>query len=218
MMLAILISIPLLAPVTSLPGQIDSICREHCEVVAVQAGRVRFIDQWPPARNLDVGKYVPTAQRSVPRTEAPVLDLRSQHGWRIVASVYLDHKEDEPGTHIRFFGPDGALRSTQDVQLLLEQTKLGTLFGGADEIFAITSWEEHAYNTQTQIWLLPPSGPPKLLLDIPGIFQQFSDGAGRSPGVLVARETYDGVHAETKGKVQEFYVWDSGIESLKLQK
>lgn len=42
--------------------------------------------------------------------------------------------------------------------------------GGNDEILAVTSNEEHAYNAQTEIWLLPEQGNPKVLLQIQGYF------------------------------------------------
>lgn len=217
-MITVLAMIPLLAAAAALPGQIDSICREHCDALAVQDGKVRFIDQWPPARTLDLGKYQPAAQALVPRTEAPILDLHSPRGWHIIVSVYLDHEEDEPETHVRFFSPDGMLRATQNVLLSVEGTELGKLFGDSDEVFAIASWEEHAYNVQSKIWLLPAVGAPTLLLDIPGVFQRFLSGAqGNAAGVTVARQTYDGVHADTKGALEEFYAWNPTTKSLKLQ-
>jgi hypothetical protein len=218
-MSVLLISFQILAATATVPGQIDSICRAHCEVLAVQDGKVKFIDRWPPTRNLDLGKYAPAAQRLVPRTEAPVLDLRSPRGWRVVASVYLDHDEDEILMHLRFFGPDERLRLTGGVLFTLEQADIGNLLGGSDEIFAITSNEEHAYNSQTEIWLLPERGDPKPLLQFPGVFQDFSgQAAGSVPGVTIARQTYDGVHAETKGTVEEFYTWDRDRKTLILQK
>ena len=133
----------------------------------------------------------------------------------MVASVYLDHKEMGAMTHIRFFAPDGALRWTQDVMEWIEQTEIGTLFGSSDEIFAVTSNEEHAYNVQTQIWLLPRAGKPKLLLAAPGVFQHFTDGApGNAAGVMLALQTYDGVHADTKRSVEQFYAWDPSAQNL----
>jgi hypothetical protein len=200
------------------PGQVDSICRSRCEILAVQAGSVRFIDQWPPARNLNLGKYALEAQGLVPRTEAPVLDLRSHRGWRVVASVYLDHEEDEVLGRLRFFGPDGRLRATTGVLFAFEHAEIGTLFGGSDEVVAITSNEEHAYNAQTEIWLLPENGGPKLLAEVQGTFGKFHGSApGEAPGVTVARQTYDGVHSETKGMVEEFYAWNAETKSLTLR-
>jgi hypothetical protein len=146
------------------PGQIDSICRAHCEILAVQDGRVKFIDQWPPTRSLDFGKYVSAAQRLVPGSEAPVLDLRSPRGWRVISSVFLDHGEDEILMHLRFFDPGESLRLTEAVLATLEQTEIGYLFGGSDEIFAITSNADHSYNSQTEIWLLSDRGDPKSLV------------------------------------------------------
>ena len=106
-----------------------------------------------------------------------------------------------------------------DLQPEVLQFEIGNLFGQSDEIFAVTSNEEHSYNAQSEIWLLPASGEPRLLLAIGGDFEKFSPGAsGGVPGVTVARQTYDGVRAETKGMVDEFYSWDSGAKSLTLRK
>jgi hypothetical protein len=199
----------------AVPGQVDSICRINCKILAVQEGTVRLIDQSPPTRNLVLGKYMPAAQHLVPKTEAPILNLRSTRGWRIVASPYLDHNQDELLIHLRFFGPEGRIRRTGDALMQIVQTSLGSLFGEDDEIFSITSGEEHAYNDQTEIWLLPQRGVPQLLLKFQGTYENFSPlTRGRKPGVMIARQTYDGVHAETKGIVQEFWTWDPKKRSL----
>lgn len=204
----------LVAASGAVPVQVDSICRPCCQILTVQDGRVRFIDQWL-TRNLDLGPYATAAQRLVPRTEAPVCDLRSKRGWRVVASVYLDHGQDEILAHVRFFGPDGRLRATSDALPWLEQTEIGNLFGDSNEIFAVTSNWEHTYNVQSEIWLLPKREGPKCLLSILGVFGDFSARlAGKPPGVVIARQTYDGVHAETKGIVREFYAWNGQAKSL----
>jgi hypothetical protein len=128
-----------------------------------------------------------------------------------VVSAFLDHGEQSAGLHVRFFSPNGMLRGTAGILMDLEQADIGHLFGGEDDILAVTSVEEHAYNTQTDIWLLPKAGDPKLLLSLPGVYQKFSAStAGGVPGVFIARQIYDGVHAETKGTVLEFYSWNGG--------
>ena len=197
------------------PGQVDSICRDKCEIIAVQAGVVKFINQWPPTRTLALGEYAPAAQHLVPKTEAPILDLRSKGGWRVVASPYLDHDQDDILMHVRFFGPGGKLQRTGEALLDLVQTRIGSLFGGSDEIFAITSNEEHDYNAQTEIWLLPRGGRPKSLLEIEGTYKAFiGEAPGQAPGVRISRQTYDGAHAETKGTVEEFWAWNAEKRSL----
>ena len=120
--------------------------------------------------------------------------------------------------NLRFFGPGGSLQASAQVLSSVEQTSIGRLLGGSDEIFAITSYEEHAYNTQTEIWLLPEHGEPRVLLETVGVHKAFSGQAtGKPPGVVIARQTYDGVHAETKGTLDEFWAWDSQAKSLALR-
>lgn len=195
-------------------GQIDRICRDHCEILAIQDGRVKFIDQWPPLlRTVDLGKHASAAQGLIPRTEAAVHDLRSPHGWRIVASVYMNHEGDEVSAHVRFFAPDRRLLATGDALELVESLEIGTFNQSADEIIAFTSEEEHSYNDQTELWYLPVRGEPKLVLAIQGAFQHFiADGA------VIARQTYDGVNADTKGIVEDLYTWDRSRQSMVLQK
>jgi hypothetical protein len=196
---------------------IDRICRTGCVMLEVQETRVQLIDQWL-TRNLNLGPYIAAAQHLVPPTEAPISDLQTPEGWRVVTSVYLDHKEKNASTHIRFFHPDGRLRSTETALESVEQTEIGALFGGTGEIFAITTAEEHAYNDRTEIWLLPSRGKPSLLLAVPGTLQDFANGSGRKfPGVNIAQQTYDGVHANTKGVVNNFYSWDAAHKTLRLR-
>jgi hypothetical protein len=214
-MKTLLISFQLVAAAASIPGQIDSVCRTYCQALAVQSGIVRSVDLVPPTRTLAIGRYAQAARRLVPPIEAPIRDMTSAHGWRIIVSAFLDHDEGEAKLRLRFFDPSGSLRITQDLLSALEHIEIGRRFGGTDEIFAITSDEEHAYNVQTEIWFLPQRENPKRLLRIRGFLEGFSSGdAGKSPGVTIARETYDGVHAETKGTVQEFYAWDRQTKSL----
>jgi hypothetical protein len=219
-MIKTLVLFQLIAASAAVPGQVDIACRAYCQVLVVQGGIVKFLDQAPHSpRTVILGNYAPAAQRLVPRTEAPVRDLRSSGGWRVVVSIYLNHDDDDFLAHVRFFAPDGRLRVTDDALEYLEETRIGTLFGGDDEIFAMTSNEEHAYNTQSDIWVLPKRGDPKVILEIQGIFATITGGDdGRKPGVTVARQTFDGVHAETKGAIREFYAWNRETKSLVLQK
>jgi hypothetical protein len=213
-MIMALAILQLLAADTAVPGQRDSICREKCVILAVQDGTVRYIDQWT-GRTLALGKYARSAQRLVPRIEAPVSDLRTPRGWRVIASAYFNHEDDELLMRLRFFGPAGSLRATGDALWSLEQASIGNLFGGPDEIFAITSNEEHSYNVRMEIWFLPEGGVPKSLFEIEGVYQKFAKRSARqAPGVTINRQTYDGVSAETKGWVAEFWKWDPQKKSL----
>lgn len=213
-MIRFIILFQLTAAPSQLTGQIDSICREKCKVIAVQDNDVKLIDQWL-GRTLTLGKYAPAAVGRLPPTEAPVLDLKSSNGWRIIASDYIDHQQDEIEAHVRFFRPDGKLNRTTDVLATIEQGKMALLEGGSDAIFAITSSEEHAYNAQTEIWLLPRNGSAWALINIQGNFEGFI-GAGRVRGVRIAKQTYDGLNANTKGIVYETYIWHPETHALTL--
>jgi len=215
----LLIALQAAAVLPAVTGQVDVVCRAYCSFLAVQDGVVRFIEQSPRApRSVAIRRYNKEAQQFIPEKEVSVGNFRSPRGWRIVESAFLDHADFSAGLHIRFFGPDGVLRQTADGMLVPEQSEVGHLFGGADDIFAVTSTEEHAYNTQTEIWYLPESGGPKSVLRVLGVYRRFAvDSVIGGPGVVIDRQIYDGVHAETKGTVRELYAWDRKRKSLKLK-
>ncbi len=193
---------------TLVPGQLDAICRAQCEILALQQGSVKYLDRRAPATTIVLGKYAASAKNLAPPTELPVSDLRTPRGWRVVVTAYLDHEEDDLMSHVWFFGPDGKLASRGEALSFIEEAKVGRL-ASVVEIYALTSVEEHAYNAQTTIWLLRQSGEPKAVLEISGMLAGLSDN-----GVTVRRQTYDGVHAETKGTVAELYVWNAATESV----
>ncbi len=212
-LLATILQLLALAPAVS--GEIDKVCNPHCQVLAIQGGAVKLIDRSPQRKELNLGPYVASAQARVPHSGAPVTDLHTPRGWRVIASVYLNHKEQETRTRLRFFSPDGRLSFTGDALQYIEEAKAGNFFGSADEIVVITSNEEHAYNNQTEIWYLPPRGKPKRLIAAPGSRERFTDPASEQhPGVVLNRQAYDGVHSETKGTVRELYSWDGVAKTL----
>ncbi len=218
-------SFALLNCFAAVPGEIDRSCwtspapgsnEQICQILAIHQGVVKFTE---PGRTVDIDKYVAAAQSFVPRTEAPIRELRSRQGWHVVVSSFLDHKERFVGLRIRFFGPDLRLRSKADVAGWLEDIESGVLFGGSDEIVAVQSNWEHAYNSETDIWLLPAQGAPRHLLKLNATIGHFSAGSdSRPPGLKLQRQTYDGLNAETKGWVTKFWVWDRAHKSLMLQK
>jgi hypothetical protein len=215
----------------AVPGEVDRFCwkspvtdpktgrtEDVCQILAVERGSVTYIQ--PGFRAVVIGKYVSGGQRFVPQAEAPIRDLRSPHGWHIVVSSFLPRDEESDAMlRVRFFGPDGKLRGTAEVLMTLEGIEVGHLFGGSDNILALQSNEEHSYNSMTDMWLLPERGAPQELIEMNATFGKFSKGAnGTRPGAWLSRETYDGVHAETKGWVDEFWAWDPARKSLTVDK
>lgn len=208
--------LPLLLSEGSGLTQVDRLClRAGCQYLVVRDGDVRFVDKGL-FTDVSLGSYVAADQRLVHATEAPIRDLRSPTGWHVVVSALIDHREGGAETEIRVFGPGGELRATYAALMLLERADMGRLFGGADEILAITTNEEHVYNDSTVVWLLRRRGAPKELLTVNGTIDEFSRaGAGDEPGVWISRETYDGTDSATKGHVREFWEWDAASEQLR---
>jgi hypothetical protein len=212
---ALLVSMLLLVSTCCLGQTFDHFCLVQCQTLRVRGSDVEFVDEGLN-RTLKVGRYVRVAQSVVPGKEAPIRDLRTTRGWRVVASVFLDRQQQEVRVRLRFFAPGGLLKETEELLMELEEAAIGNLFGGSDEIVMVTSNEEHAYNAETEIWLLPSSGGPDLLLSFRGGVAGWVT-SGRA-GVKIGRQTYDGVDSSTKGFVQEFYLWDRRSKTLVLRK
>ncbi|MGA3019312.1 MAG: hypothetical protein ABSF62_19480 [Bryobacteraceae bacterium] len=199
---------------------IDKVCPQvGCRYLVVRGGQVTFIDSAQPAREIPLGTYIQTDQKLVPRTEAPIRELRSARGWRVVISTFLDHKELDAWNTVRFFSPSGRLERTSGAQMSLMGAELGKLFGGDNEVVVVTSYAQHVYNTQTMIWAIPQSGKPKLLLDLNGSVERIVRGdGGTEAGVWISRNTYDGVDASTKGSAAEFWRWDAKKQALAIKR
>jgi hypothetical protein len=135
----------------------------------------------------------------------------------VVVSAFLQHSGDNKGAlgiRTRIFSGDGKLDVTFDMFGVLEQADLGSYFGGQDEILSVTCNEEHAYNVRSEVWLVSTNGAPKRLLSFPGIVEQFRPSPNARPGIVIDRETYDGQHPQTKGRVKELWTWDPETKSL----
>jgi hypothetical protein len=176
---------------------------------------VRFIDFPALSRDLVIGRYAPGYQRFVPAGEVPIRGARLPSDWLVVVSAFLDHTEGGQELRVRMYAPDGSKQGQLDIMAVLEGLELGDVFGTGDEILAITSTEEHAYNVNTTTWLLQKAGGLKKLMDVPGVFVKATKARdGARPGMLIRRQTYDGEHADTKGWVEEFWAWNRSQRSL----
>jgi hypothetical protein len=191
---------------------IDRACQgTTCIRLIERDGSVHF-EQVGPENESDVvlGKYLQLSGVDVPPIEAPVRETVTSGRWRIIFSVLLDHEQLEARGRVRFIDPRGTIASIAEALYYPEVTYAGRLFGDSAEIFVVSSTEEHAYNTYSQIWLLPRVGRPQLLLDFKGSVLRFAKAAPNvQPGVVVGSQTFDGVDPSTKHQVEEFYVWDA---------
>jgi len=203
---------------TPLQAQQDKLCvHDECQFLTVRQGLVHFIDFPPLSRNLVLGRYAASYQGLVPATEAPLRGARSSDGWVVVVAAFLDHTAGGQSLRVRMYSPDGTRRGPYEVMAALEEFEFGDIFGTADKILAITSTEEHAYNVKTNVWLLQDNRIPKQLMDTPAVLlRPRRREGGRPAGLTIRRQTYDGLHAETKGWAEEFWIWDPTSKSLTL--
>jgi hypothetical protein len=138
----------------------------------------------------------------------------------VIASTYLDEYDDQgPFMRLRIFDPHGQLQQNYDGDHFLDDIEAGKLFGTSDVILSIQTGGARSYLQHTLIWLLPDAGKPKQLLEFRGALQRFQptgSGLNGLPGVWTELETFDGVHAETRGRKPEFRAWDENQKALTL--
>ena len=120
---------------------------------------------------------------------------------------------------LRIFDSQGELQEKYDGNYVLDDIEAGNLFGTSDVVLSIQTNGMRSYIQDTVIWLLPDVGKPKQLLHAVGALRRFQptgSGANGLPGVWIDRETYDGVHAQTRGRKFEFWQWNSVSKTLSL--
>ena len=211
------------APVTA--KQLDRKCDQgDCLALVVENGNVlgQRTGEFSPGK-LEIGKYDPKGARLVSPKEAPIMYSKTQRGWVAVVAAYIP--EDVllwPQLRLYIFDPQGHRTTVEDLYNRIGPTarpnfRMGKLFNTNSEILQVSTDGEHSYVVRTLIWLLPENGTPKLLLDAPGLVDRIQQAAaGKQAGFSIQRETYDGVHAETKGQKREFWVWDEEQKTLRM--
>ena len=79
-MTRIIVILPLLAASGHVPGQVDRVCQHSCEILAVQQGRVRLIDQAPPSGMLISGGTSRLHKPSYPESKPQSAICRPREG------------------------------------------------------------------------------------------------------------------------------------------
>ncbi len=191
--------------------ELNRICLQgDCVVLTEEAGKVSVERTGEFAQKREVGIYEPRAASLVPQTEAPIRFSKTQNGWTAVVTAYLPEQFDfdAPELRLYLFDPRGMRAAVDDNYNLLGTFQAGRILRTPDEFALISSTGAHAYVVRTSIWLLPPLGPPKHVMDVPGLPAGTRESSATPPGLFIDRQTYDGIHAETKGQVKELWVWD----------
>jgi len=173
--------------------------------------------------NLELGKYDVRGASLVSAKEAPVLYSKTRRGWVGLVAAYIPEEALLwPQLRLYIFDPQGHRTTTQDLYIRIGSEaqpnfRIGALFNTNSEFLQVSTDGEHSYVVRTLIWLLPDKGAPRLLLDEPSLVNRVQQSsAGRRGGIWTQRETYDGVHAETKGSKSEFWAWDEDQKALQL--
>jgi hypothetical protein len=219
-----LITILLFASTQADEKQVVRRCiQDSCGIVSIVGTTVRFreTDSGPhflPA--YDIGSYDREAQRWVPTNEAALRHVNMPNRWSAVVSASLDHYDSSggPTVRLRAFTPTGENQLTYDGYFFFDDIESGMLFGTPDVVLSIQTGGASSSVQDAVVWLISDSGKPKEILRVNGIlvrFQATGSGVSGLPGVWIDRDTYDGVHSETRGRKREFWRWDSSSKSLR---
>lgn len=198
--------------------EIDRRCLQgDCVVLNIEGRQVvaRRTGEFSGKRT--VGTIAPDGRPFLPPTEAPLRFANSPGGWRVILAAFLpqDFDYNAPELRLRILDPRNGRQTVVDDYNVLGSFHIGPIFETGNEFLQVSTSGPHAYITRTRVWLLPPDGSPNLLLDVPGTLIRIQTQTGAQPaGLWIDRETYDGVHAETKGRKREFWRWDASNKTL----
>jgi hypothetical protein len=190
-----------------------------CVVLLLEEGKLFAERTGEFAGKREIGNYDSKGASLVPKTEAPIRFSKTQRGWTAIVTAYLPEQFDfdAPELRLYLFDPSGKRAVVDDNYNLLGDFKTGKILNTGDEFALISSTGAHAYVVRTSAWFLPTTGPPKHVLVVSGLLVSIRESNAGPPGLLIDRQTYDGVHAETKGTVKELYVWSAETKTLTLQ-
>ena len=193
--------------------------QEDCVVLTVEGGKVFAERTGEFAGKREVANYDSKGASLVPKTEAPIRFSKTPGGWTAVVTAYLPEEFDfdAPELRLYLFDPGGKRAAMDDNYSLLGSFDAGRILNTEDEFALISSTGAHAYVVRTSAWFLPASGPPKHVLDVPGLLASTQESNAGPPGLFIYRQTYDGIHAETKGEVKEFWIWNPDRKTFALK-
>ena len=206
----ILFHIIFLSGFVSSAEELDRRCLDKdCVSLRIESGRVYVDNTGEFARTIHIGTYDISAKSDVPPTEAPILSKKTSNGWIAIVTASLPSKFDfnAPVLRVYILNRLHEKQLSFDSQMTLDSFRAGRLFNVTDEFVQISASGEHAYVVQTVVWHLPKNGSPKLMIDVPGLVAGINVV---SRGIWIDRQTYDGIHAESKGHRRELWSWRSG--------
>jgi hypothetical protein len=201
--------------------ELDRRCLEgDCVILTVENGRVFAERTGEFAGKREVAKVEEAGVPFVPATEAPLNYTKTSRGWITVVSVFLpkEYDFDAPELHLYLYDAQRDRKVVSDLYNFLGSLNVGRIFHGTNaEFVQVSSTGAHAYVVRTIVWLLPAAGTPAVLLDVPGLLSRIQQATSKEPaGLWINRQTYDGVHAETKGEKPEFWMWNPNRKTLIL--
>lgn len=173
---------------------------------------------------LQIGKHDARGARLLPSSEVPVFYGKTQRGWVAVVAAYIPRDFLLwPELRLHIFDSEGQQRTVEDLYNSVGKPdhpniRIGKIFNSNTELLQVSTDGEHAYVVRTLVWHLPTkNGSPVKLLDVLGLVDRVQQPTSRARGGFwIQRQTYDGLHARTKGWKLEFWAWDEGTQKLIL--
>jgi len=201
--------------------ELDHRCLEgDCVILSVQNGKVFAERTGEFAGKREIERVDNAGIPFVPSTEAPIRYARTSRGWVAVVSAFLPKEYDFDGPELRLyiFDSQRKLKTVSNQYNFLGSFNAGRIFKNSDSEFVqVSSTGAHAYVVRTVVWLLPTLGSPVAVLDVPGLLNHVQQAATSvAAGLWIDLQTYDGMHAETKGQKTEFWRWNSDRQAFTL--
>lgn len=178
--------------------------RSWCNEFFVEHGMVKSRDVERGTVKV-VGPYLRGFQALVPADEAPTELVRSPAGWQVIvtwtfkSAPFLLHR-------LYFFSPVGELKLKFDGFERYEELRAGRLFASDTEFFLATGGGPSSSSVAVRIWILPPKGEPKAVLEEGGAYLDSIQRGGQAsaPGIWMTRLS---IERPARREKREFWEW-----------
>jgi len=179
---------------------------QECYTLLIDGGFVKSGFSDDPEKCTVDGPYLKEWQHLVDPTEAPVKELTSPRGWKIVVTLGFAGRTAGPIFYLYFFDNHGERQLKASGDLFLEKSEIGVLFGTPDEFLVIDERGETGISHVTEAWLLPKQGRPERVLFTGGMLFTIKQGEGKKkPGLYI--NSYEATDSRKGVWRKSFFEW-----------
>jgi len=192
---------------------LDRVChpeipRAPCAELRIESGRVIW-DANAPSEGADKGPYLAHLHALLAPREAPVRELRSDRGWRVIQTWgFTEPRSGLRRYYLYFFSPQGKLELKHDGNMNLATIEMGRLFRTETELLVTYGADSHTLSQTVDVWILPPQGAPKKAPLEGKILRSIEPGTAELlPGLWVENPILEGEWLRPVAWVPEFWEW-----------